>query len=93
VGRHPSDIESMPNRDDTLRNLQRNGDPRSFTRTAAANEYDRAETIMTQLTSPSKFAIRQYLDRRTHSSLPPPSMEEIRRQLGWQLVRIGNAIV
>jgi len=44
---------------------------------------------MTQVNSPSKYAIRQYLERRSHSMTPPPSPEEIRRQLGWQLVRFS----
>jgi len=42
---------------------------------------------MTQVNSPTKYAIRKYLEDRSHSTMPPPSPEEIRRQLGWQLVR------
>ncbi|MFI4940761.1 MAG: hypothetical protein ACHP7O_10545 [Burkholderiales bacterium] len=42
---------------------------------------------MTNINSPTKYAIRQYLDGRSHSTTPPPSPEEIRRQLGWQLLK------
>ena len=41
---------------------------------------------MTQANHPSKDAIRKYLERRSHESKPPPSPEEIRRQLGWGLL-------
>jgi len=41
---------------------------------------------MTQANHPSKYAIRQYMERRSHETLPPPSPEEIRRQLGWGLL-------
>jgi hypothetical protein len=44
------------------------------------------EVIMTQANHPSKYAIRQYMERRSHETRPPPSPEEIRRQLGWGLV-------
>ncbi len=41
---------------------------------------------MTQANHPSKHAIRAYLERRSHEAKPPPSPEEIRRQLGWGLL-------
>ena len=42
---------------------------------------------MTDTTRPSKELVREYLERRTHAPLdPPPSAEEIRRQLGWHLL-------
>lgn len=41
---------------------------------------------MAQATHPSKHAIRAYLERRSHDSKPPPSPEEIRRQLGWGML-------
>ena len=41
---------------------------------------------MTQTTKPSKHLTREYLERRTHEESPPPSLEEIRRQLGWKLI-------
>ncbi len=41
---------------------------------------------MTALTHPSKHLVREYLERRTRASRPPPSPEEIRRELGWGLL-------
>jgi hypothetical protein len=38
---------------------------------------------MIQTDRPSKYLIRAYLERRAHDSKPPPTPEEIRRQLGW----------
>jgi len=38
---------------------------------------------MTQTTHPSKHVVRAYLERRSHEVKPPPTPEEIRRQLGW----------
>ncbi|MES2150755.1 MAG: hypothetical protein V4508_13305 [Pseudomonadota bacterium] len=35
---------------------------------------------------PSKQLVRQYLERRTRAVGPPPTPEEIRRQLGWNLM-------
>lgn len=35
---------------------------------------------------PPKQLVREYLERRTHDEEPPPSPEEVRRQLGWGLV-------
>lgn len=49
---------------------------------------------MTQIIHPSKHAVRAYLERRTHEVKPPPTPEEIRRQLGWGLMgfeqKVGN---
>lgn len=42
---------------------------------------------MTDTTKPDKLTVREYMERRTHAPLePPPSAEEIRRQLGWFLL-------
>jgi hypothetical protein len=42
---------------------------------------------MTDTTRPTKETVREYMERRTHAPLdPPPSAEEIRRQLGWHLM-------
>jgi hypothetical protein len=41
---------------------------------------------MTSTTHPSKEQARIWLKLRTLSSLPPPSPDEIRRQLGWKLL-------
>jgi hypothetical protein len=48
------------------------------------------EVIMTQTT----HLVRAYLERRTNDVKPPPTPEEIRRQLGWGLMafeqKVGN---
>ena len=33
--------------------------------------------------NPPKHLVREYLARRSRDPQPPPSPEEIRRQLGW----------
>ncbi len=35
---------------------------------------------------PPRHIVREYLARRAHASQPPPTPEEIRRQLGWGLL-------
>lgn len=35
---------------------------------------------------PPKHLVREYLERRTKESAPPPTPEEIRRQLGWGML-------
>ena len=40
---------------------------------------------MSNVTHPPKQVIREYLERRSREQKPPPSPEEIRRQLGWGL--------
>lgn len=49
---------------------------------------------MTQTTHPSKYLVRAYLERRSGEVKPPPTPEEIRRQLGWGLMafdqKVGN---
>ncbi len=40
---------------------------------------------MATFTHPPKQAVRAYLERRARDPKPPPSPEEIRRQLGWGL--------
>lgn len=42
---------------------------------------------MTQTTKPDKVSVREYMERRTHAKEdPPPTLEEIRRELGWHLI-------
>jgi hypothetical protein len=41
---------------------------------------------MTQTTHPTKQLVRDYLDSRTRSTEPPPTPDEVRRQLGWDLL-------
>ena len=38
---------------------------------------------MATFTHPPKQVVRAYLERRSREAKPPPSPEEIRRQLGW----------
>ena len=38
-----------------------------------------------QQPKPSKEAARAYMQSRQRATTPPPSIEEIRRQLGWYL--------
>ena len=38
---------------------------------------------MATFTHPTKHVVRAYLERRSRDPRPPPSPEEIRRQLGW----------
>lgn len=40
---------------------------------------------MEQHQRPTKGQVRQYLAARQTARKPPPSPQEIRRQLGWQL--------
>ncbi len=40
---------------------------------------------MAQTNHPSKYVVREYLERRSQEVKPPPTPEEIRRQLGWGL--------
>lgn len=47
---------------------------------------------MTQVNHPSKHAIRAYLERRSHDPRPPPSPQEIRRQLGWGLLVFADKL-
>jgi len=38
---------------------------------------------MAAFTHPPKHVVRAYLERRSRDPKPPPTPEEIRRQLGW----------
>jgi hypothetical protein len=44
---------------------------------------------MAQSNHPSKYLVRAYLERRSHDIKPPPTPDEIRRQLGWGLRLCG----
>ena len=46
---------------------------------------------MNQPKHPSKEQVRQYLAMRQQAHSPPPSINEIRRQLGWDLVDMTRA--
>jgi len=36
--------------------------------------------------NPPKHLVREYLERRSRDPKPPPTPEEIRRQLGWGML-------
>jgi hypothetical protein len=38
-----------------------------------------------QVTHPTKEQVRAYMAARGHAHRPPPTPEDIRRQLGWRL--------
>jgi hypothetical protein len=46
---------------------------------------------MTQQTQPTKEQIRLYMEARKTQQCPPPSIPEIRRQLGWGLTMPDSA--
>lgn len=40
---------------------------------------------MTDVKKPSQSKLRAYLYERHQSKAPPPTPEEVRRQLGWEM--------
>jgi hypothetical protein len=46
---------------------------------------------MTQVTHPSAQQVREYLAKRIKERTPPPAPDEIRRQLGWELIEAERA--
>lgn len=46
---------------------------------------------MNQPTRPTKEQIREYMTLRQKQHSPPPSIKEIRRQLGWDLAETPRA--
>ena len=49
----------------------------------------KARVVMANTTHPSKQQVRAYLQRRSHDPKPPPTPDEIRRELGWHLVTLA----
>ncbi|WP_202414364.1 hypothetical protein [Duganella flavida] len=47
---------------------------------------------MTHTTHPSKYLVRAYLERRSQEVKPPPTPDEIRRQLGWGLMAFDQKV-
>jgi hypothetical protein len=47
---------------------------------------------MTQTTKPTKEQVRELMERRTHEESPPPTPEEIRRELGWHLIQSNGPV-
>jgi hypothetical protein len=48
---------------------------------------------MNQFRQPSKQQVRLYMEQRIASRTPPPSMKEIRRNLGWELIEMARRSV
>jgi hypothetical protein len=48
---------------------------------------------MANATHPSKQLVRDYLQRRARDARPPPTPDEIRRELGWALVKAPSAAI
>lgn len=48
---------------------------------------------MTNANHPSKYVVREYLERRSQDAKPPPTPEEIRRQLGWGLLMFDQKMI
>lgn len=40
-------------------------------------------------TQPTKQQVREYMQQRQREHRPPPTPDEIRRQLGWGLIQRG----
>jgi hypothetical protein len=47
---------------------------------------------MPQTSKPSNQQVRDWLQERQAQRTPPPSLEEIRRQLGWELVQAAREL-
>jgi hypothetical protein len=45
---------------------------------------------MSAITHPPKHLVREYLARRSREQKPPPTPEEIRRQLGWGMLMLNE---
>jgi len=45
-----------------------------------------AEVAVYDVKHPPKHLVRAYLERRSRDPKPPPTPEEIRRQLGWGML-------
>lgn len=41
---------------------------------------------MTQTTKPSNQQVRSWMQQRQVDRTPPPSPDQVRRELGWQMV-------
>ena len=41
---------------------------------------------MSEPIPPSRYLAREYLERRTLAPDPPPTREDVRRELGWTLI-------
>ena len=46
---------------------------------------------MTQTRQPSKETVRQWLRTELEQRRPPPDPQQIRRELGWDLIKLDSA--
>lgn len=46
---------------------------------------------MTHTTKPSNQVVRSWMQQRQVDRTPPPAPEQIRRELGWQMVEAERA--
>lgn len=46
---------------------------------------------MASTTHPSKEQVRQFMEQRRAEHTPPPAPGDIRRQLGWEMLRDTDA--
>jgi hypothetical protein len=47
---------------------------------------------MDQIKQPSKESVRQWMQTRLAERLPPPDLKQIRRELGWELIRLDKEV-
>ena len=46
---------------------------------------------MKQMTKPSNEQVRSWMQQRQMDRTPPPAPDQVRRELGWQLVEAERA--
>lgn len=46
---------------------------------------------MTQTSKPTAAAVRSWMQQRQGDRTPPPSLEQVRQQLGWKLIEAERA--
>lgn len=47
------------------------------------------DSVMTKFQQPSKESVRNWLRARVQQRRPPPDAAQIRRELGWDLLKAG----
>ena len=48
------------------------------------------DRVMTKFHQPSKESVRNWLRARVEQRRPPPDAAQIRRELGWDLLKAGS---
>ena len=49
--------------------------------------------MSTTIKAPSKEEVRQYMQQRQAEHKPPPDLQTIRRQLGWELLPAAGSSI